>query len=196
MEDRLALVIHELRSPVAALVAIADAFAAERSALSPDQARRFLELAVAAGRSIDRLVTDEDAFSVVVERLALAPLLEEVTCGRAELEAGPALYVRGDPVRLRQAVSNLIDNGLRHGSSVRVVARADDHTIRIAVSDDGPGTPEGIDVFAPGVSGVGSTGYGLAVVRTIAERHGGRVELLSEPGVGATFTLVLPSGAG
>lgn len=196
MEDRLAVLVHELRSPVAALVAIAEAFADRRTALDPAHSRRLLELAVDACRSIDRLVTDEDAFSVEPRLVEVAPLLEGIARGRAELDVEPGLVVRADPVRLRQAIGNLLDNAERHGTSVRVAARADGAEVLIAVSDDGPGVPAGLDVFAAGVSGAGSTGYGLAVARSIAERHGGRVELVSLPGAGATFTLVLPSAAG
>ena len=194
-DDRLAVLAHELRSPVAALAAIADAFAATERRLAAADATRLLELAVAACRSIDRLVTDEDAFSVVSRRVELAPLLEEVAAGRADVQVDPGLTVSADPVRLRQAIGNLLENALRHGDTVRLAARSRGRTVAISVGDDGPGIPDDVDVFAPGVSGDGSTGYGLPIVRAIAARHGGHVELESTPGEGATFTLVLPSGA-
>ncbi len=195
MDDRLAILAHELRSSVAALVAVAEALAAERQTLQPEQARRLVELAVAAGRSIERLLTDQDVLSIAARPIAVEQLLDEVVRGRAGLDVDPGLVVVADAVRLRQAVENLLENALRHGSAVEVTARAIGDDIRIAIADDGPGVPPDLDVFASGVSGVGSTGYGLAVARAIAEGHGGRIELSSEPPAGATFTLVLPSGA-
>jgi signal transduction histidine kinase len=196
VEDRLDVLVHELRSSVAALVAIAEAFAAERPRMSPAEARRLVELAVAAGRSIDRLVADSEAFSIEARPIDVERLLDEVVRDRASIDVDPGLVLLADPVRLRQAIGNLLDNALRHGSVVRVVARADGDDVRIAVSDDGPGVPAGLDVFASGVSGVGSTGYGLAVAKAIAAGHGGRIEVSSKPAAGATFTLVLPSGVG
>jgi len=195
VDDRLAILAHELRSSVAALVAVAEALAAERQTLQPEQARRLVELAVAAGRSIERLLTDQDVLSIAARPIAVEQLLDEVVRGRAGLDVDPGLVVVADAVRLRQAVENLLENALRHGSAVEVTARAIGDDIRIAIADDGPGVPPDLDVFASGVSGVGSTGYGLAVARAIAEGHGGRIELSSESPAGATFTLVLPSGA-
>jgi len=195
VDDRLAILAHELRSSVAALVAVAEALAAERQTLQPEQARRLVELAVAAGRSIERLLTDQDVLSIAARPIAVEQLLDEVVRGRAGLDVDPGLVVVADAVRLRQAVENLLENALRHGSAVEVTARAIGDDIRIAIADDGPGVPPDLDVFASGVSGVGSTGYGLAVARAIAEGHGGRIELSSESPTGATFTLVLPSGA-
>jgi len=62
----------------------------------------------------------------------------------------------------------------------------------VDVADDGPGVDPAVDVFARGVSGAGSSGLGLWVARTIAEAHGGSLELEDGHGPGATFRLVLP----
>jgi signal transduction histidine kinase len=194
VEDRLEVLVHELRSPVAALVALAEAFPAERDA--PEGARRMVELAVAAGRTIERLVCDQDAFSIEPRAVELGAMLEGLTRGRAELDAEPGLVVVADPVRLRQALVNLLDNAVRHGDTVVVTARSSADGVEITVSDDGPGVPPGLDVFASGVSGAGSTGHGLAVVHAVAARHGGTIELVEANAPGASFRLVLPSGGG
>jgi signal transduction histidine kinase len=193
VDDRLALLVHELRSPVAALVALSEAFA-DQCADRP-RATRMLELAVAAGRSIERLVADEDAFSVETRTVDVAALLDGLAHGKAVLDVEPGLVVVADPVRLRQAIVNLLDNAARHGDNVSVVARVAGDDVQITISDDGPGVPPGVDVFASGVSGGGSTGYGLAVARAVAERHGGRIELVPSTR-GASFRLALPSGGG
>ena len=113
-----------------------------------------------------------------------------------ESTSTPGLVVSADPVRLRQALANLVSNGLRHADRVTVTAGERGGEVWIAVADDGPGVAAGLDPFAPGVSGVGSTGLGLYVARAVAEAHGGRLELTSAPGEGATFTLALPRDDG
>lgn len=185
--DRLALVAHEVRSPVAALVAIADAVAD----LPPEWRRRLLLLAVAAARDIDRLLADPELFSLRSEDVDVADLLHAVARPQVSVVA-QQLSVRGDPTRLRQALANLVDNALRYGGTVAIEARADGGRVVIDVSDDGPGVDPALDLFAQGVSGSGSSGLGLYVARAVAEAHGGSLHLLTHGGPGATFRLSLP----
>ena len=194
MSDRLGVLAHELRSPVAALAALA-----ERAAVTPlaaDTLRRVVELALAAGRDVVRLLADPELVSVAPEKVDLARVLEGIVRPGVALTAEP-VEIECDPTRVRQAVANLVDNGLRHGRNVTVDARRSGSTATITVRDDGPGVAPGIDPFAPGVSGAGSTGYGLWLAQAVAEAHGGRLELgASAPGQGAVFTLVLPLASG
>jgi signal transduction histidine kinase len=115
--------------------------------------------------------------------------------------------VRGDVHRLRQVLSNLIDNAVKYsadGEDVVVRARAADGDVLVAVSDRGPGIPleqqhlifekfgrAGID----GGSAKPGSGLGLYISRAIVEAHGGSLDVESTPGRGATFTLSLPTGA-
>jgi signal transduction histidine kinase len=190
LTDRLVLLSHELRSPVAALGALA-----ERAALPglPAEARaQLLALAIAAGRDIERLLSDPDVVSA-------RPTVTDVESLVAGLEA-PLVSVAAeraavlcDATRIRQALGNLVANGLRHGNTVSVDARVDGGSLVITVADDGPGVDPTIDPFARGVSAAGSTGYGLWIARAVAEAHGGSLELRPAPGgTGAVFTLVLP----
>jgi signal transduction histidine kinase len=188
--DRLAVLVHELRSPLAALMAIEQAV--NDPALPAEDAQRLLLLAVSAGRDIERLLADPELFSVVRVDVDVSELLDAVQGDGVTVRCDPGLAIVGDPVRLRQALRNLIGNGLRHGEHVLLQADADDREVTITVADDGPGVAAGIDPFARGVSGVGSTGLGLYVARTIAEAHGGSLELVTAPGAGATFRLALP----
>ena len=64
----------------------------------------------------------------------------------------------------------------------------------LTATDDGPGIEPGVDVFARGASGAGSTGYGLWLARAIAEAHGGSLEVVEAPR-GARLTLSLPSAS-
>jgi signal transduction histidine kinase len=120
---------------------------------------------------------------------------------RVELDVGgPLPPVIGDVARLRQAVDNLIVNAVTHGGRgpVTVRAHATGGTIRISVIDSGSGIPaaEQRRIFELGVSldpESGGTGIGLPLTKAIAEAHGGALELESTPGIGSTFTLVLPA---
>ncbi len=110
--------------------------------------------------------------------------------------------VRLDPVRLRQAVENLLDNALRHvrsGGTIEVEAGVDDRGIHVSVRDSGPGfppdfLPHAFEPFAradaddPAATGAG---LGLAIVRAVAGSHGGSATAENLPGGGARIEIVL-----
>ena len=113
--------------------------------------------------------------------------------------------LRADRQRLTQAVMNLARNAVEHtaaGAQIALGSAFADGEARIWVRDRGPGVAPAereriFERFARG-GGAGrrsdGAGLGLAIVRAIAEAHGGRVELASTPGGGATFTVVVPVG--
>jgi signal transduction histidine kinase len=187
-DERLAILAHEVRSPVAALGALA-AVAREAPAggLMP-----IVWLATAAGRDIARLLSDLDALSLRPEEIDLGGLVRSVVRPGVTCDADTT-RVFCDPTRIRQVLANLVANGLRHGTTVTVTARWHEDRIVVEVTDDGSGVPTGIDVFDRGVSGVGSSGYGLWLARAIAEAHGGTLSLSAASAGGTTFTLVVPS---
>ena len=96
---------------------------------------------------------------------------------------GPAAAL-ADPTRLRQALGNLVANGLRHGSHVTIDVEEASGSVVVDVADDGPGVDPAIDPFARGTSTAGSTGLGLWLARGIAEAHGGTLRLVPGPGRG------------
>jgi len=191
--DRLAVLAHELRSPVAALVALAER--AGDTSLADDAFRAIVELATAAGRDVERLLLDPDLLSVRSVEIDLAGLLRAVARPQVVVAVEPVTVV-GDPTRLRQAIWNLVVNGLRHGTEVTIDGGRDGDRAVIHVRDDGPGVDAAIDPFTKGVSAAGSSGYGLWLARAIAEAHGGRLEHTSAPGQGGVFTLSLPLASG
>jgi two-component system OmpR family sensor kinase len=199
--DRLAVLVHEVRSPVAAVAAISEAFVTA----SGQERGSLVGLATAACRAIERLVVDAAAVSIRLEDVDLAHLARDAAAAArlggsdVHVTAEPPALVRADPVRLRQALDNLLANASRHapGSAIAVeVAQADGWT-RMSVSDRGPGVPGAARerIFMPGVrfGDAEGSGLGLALARAIADAHGGTLTLESRPGVGATFTLALPS---
>ena len=111
------------------------------------------------------------------------------------------IIIHGQPVALRRALSNLIDNGLRYGHRVRVFLERIDGRISVRIKDDGPGIPsEEIErVFEPFYrcdrsrsENTEGTGLGLSLAKTIIENHGGTVELHNQTPSGLTVTVTLP----
>ena len=107
--------------------------------------------------------------------------------------------VVGVPDRLQQAVLNLVLNAIQatpQGGRVALQTSSSDGLVRVSVTDTGPGLPQGLSeqLFDTRVTTKpGGSGLGLPLVRMIAEAHGGSVWYRSDPGKGATFTIVLPS---
>jgi signal transduction histidine kinase len=123
---------------------------------------------------------------------------------RIEVDPEPVMIV-GDPQRLRQVVTILVDNAVRHsprGGAVHVRVRRLQDKAQLTVEDEGPGIkpadlPHVFDRFwrAPGSPGSG-TGLGLAIAATIVTRLGGRIGAGDRATGGAVFTVELPlSGA-
>jgi two-component system OmpR family sensor kinase len=193
----LAVLLHELRAPVAALARLAEAAAAapDRASLEP-----LLTLAVAAGRDVERILGDPTPRAGRLVTTHLAPLVAGATVdggGRVELLQAADPLVVADPTRLRQALANLVANALRHGTTVSVTVSVDAGRAIVEVSDDGAGVAEELDPFARGTSAAGSTGLGLWLARAIAEEHGGTLELVGPgPDGGACFRLALPCASG
>lgn len=203
--DRLVILVHEVRSPVAALSAIAETLRYE--SVEPSARRELADLVVSACRGIQRVVTDAAVASVRLQELDPGRLVRETvaaaTLGGAHVRAqvAPVLpLLEADPLRLRQALDNLVSNALTHsGSDGEVVVRAttDGDRVLLSISDSGDGIPSGEEdrIFDPGVrldTGRPGSGLGLAVARAIADAHGGTLTVESTPGEGATFTMTLP----
>ncbi|HET9938161.1 MAG TPA: HAMP domain-containing sensor histidine kinase, partial [Gaiella sp.] len=177
--------------PVAALEALA---AAAPTAPAAERAR-LVALAVAAGRDVERLVTDPQLVSLRPEAVDLGALARGLASERVVVTIAGSPRANVDPTRIRQALANLVENGLRHGTTVAIDVGARDGRVVVDVADDGPGLDEGLDPFARGTSGARSTGIGLWLARAIAEAHDGSLDPVGA-GPGARFRLVLPSASG
>ena len=217
--DFVANASHELKTPVAAVRALAETLL---TALpdDPDAGRRFAERVGREAERLEVLVRDLLDLSRVergtldVEPVDLVGLAKEVAGGYADLaeerrvklrtELRPDVSVRGDRAQLGLLLSNLLDNALRHTparGSVRVRLDTVESRAVLQVADSGEGIPAGersrvferfYRVDKARARQTGGTGLGLAIVRHVAEAHGGDVRVDSELGRGATFTVTLP----
>jgi signal transduction histidine kinase len=202
--ERLAILVHEVRSPVAALAAVAEA-AADSTRGEPDALRVLVRLALASCHAIERLVVDAAIASVRLEQVDVTVLVRDAVAAHVVrrsdvvLTAEDGLVVDGDPVRLRQVVDNLIANALAHGGpEVAVRISQAEGAVQITVSDAGLGIPshELERIFDAGVRLADDTpgsGLGLALGRAIVEAHGGSLVARSSPATGSTFTIALPA---
>jgi signal transduction histidine kinase len=122
---------------------------------------------------------------------------------RIVVDAPAGLVLDADPMRLRQALGNLVDNALRHGGrDIVLAARAADGGVVVEVADGGHGFPAALgdrafERFTRGDEARtrGGAGLGLSIVRAIADAHGGRASIASDPG-GARVRLWLPAVPG
>jgi signal transduction histidine kinase len=220
--DFVSLVSHELRSPMAAVIGAARTLQDRWRMLSAGQRESFLALIGDETSRLAELVADvldtsrieAGTFSYRFDEVDLGLVVDEAveTAVLAQQEVpviastrGPLPAIRGDRARLRQVLGNLIENAVKYspeGGEVRVSAAAANGEVRIAVKDAGPGIPPDQQgrifekfgrVDVPGASKPG-TGLGLFIARSIAEAHGGSLDVSSGTDPGATFTLTLPAG--
>lgn len=217
--DFISLVSHEVRTPMAAVIGSARTLRQRWRELTPDQRDAFLaliadetdRLAALVGEVLDSSRIDAGTFSYSFADVDLGCLVNEtvaaVELGQDSIDicahVSPDFpIVRGDPVRLRQVLTNLIDNAVKYspeGSPVEVRASASNRHATVAVVDHGSGIAP-VDrqlIFEKfgrvrGTSSKPGTGLGLYIARAIAEAHDGTLEVRSSPGEGSTFTLTLP----
>ena len=203
--ERLAILVHEVRSPVAALAAVREALSGDR--LARDDRQALIRLGIDACRGIDRVLSDVTIASVRLSTVDVVRLVEDSAA--AATLAGPVvvrsssdvprLLLEVDPQRLRQALDNLVANAVAVSppdAEVVVDVVGNDGQARISVTDRGTGVPaEQLErIFERGVqldAERPGSGLGLAIARAIAEAHGGALTVESSPGKGATFTLTL-----
>jgi signal transduction histidine kinase/ActR/RegA family two-component response regulator len=213
-DEFLAVLGHELRNPLSPIVAALDLMDM-RDEPSGRRERAIMRRQV---RHLKRLVDDLLDVSRISSgklQLELRPVnLAEVAreCAAAlpgqgiEVEAPPAVWVRGDESRLAQVLNNLLSNAVRFGSAAtRVSLAAGNGQAVLAVADEGIGMEPALlaRVFEPFYQApqplarrTGGLGLGLAIVKRIVELHGGEVRAASAgPGRGSRFEVILPLDA-
>jgi two-component system sensor histidine kinase KdpD len=216
----LAALSHDLRTPLAALLGLAESLSLTQPPLSQAQAK----IAEAVGAQTRRLI------ALVNNLLDMARiqsgevrlnkqwhLLEEVVGSalrgleatlaahplRAELPPDLPL-VEMDAVLIERVLANLLENAAKFtppGTPIAISATAGDGKLEVSVADEGPGVPEGqeetiFEKFARGrqESSTPGVGLGLAICRAIVEAHGGTIRVQRVTPHGARFVFTLPAG--
>jgi light-regulated signal transduction histidine kinase (bacteriophytochrome) len=210
---------HDLQEPLRTLVTFTQLLERRyQGKLDPD-ADEYLHYIVSAGKRMQTLIQDllefsrvntkgaeirpTDAKAVVDDALAL--LHAKTQENGATIRYDPLPTVMADPVQLRQVFSNLISNAIKFGKpgvppEIRIFAKKQDGMVQFSVRDNGIGIePQYYDrIFVifqrlHGMDTYEGTGIGLAIVKRIIERHGGRIWVESEPGKGSTFHFTVPA---
>lgn len=220
--DFVSSVSHELRTPLTSIRMFIETLQNERLT-DPDMKKNCLRL---LAQEVDRLqglvnrvieLSRWESGRAALDLEALDPsevaldAIEAMKAGTlsrpVEVDARlePGLWVEGDKASLVLAVSNLLFNAWKYGTSrmehqIRVKVEGHDKDVVISVADDGPGIPwteqrQIFEQFERGRAALDSrttgSGLGLAIVRAIVNAHEGRVELRSFPGRGAEFRIRL-----
>jgi two-component system, OmpR family, sensor histidine kinase SenX3 len=220
--DFVANASHELKTPVASILALAETLA-EAAGRDPEAVDRFVEMLGRESDRLSRLVNDLlDLSRLEGEQGERGPVPLDRVVGdeasrlrpRAEA-AGLRLVVETEPLHVAGSrsdlgllVNNLLDNAIHYspdGGEVRATLRARDGVAELRVADTGIGiASRDLDrIFErfyradPARSrATGGTGLGLAIVRHVAESHGGDVRVRSVLGAGSTFIVRLPISPG
>jgi two-component system sensor histidine kinase KdpD len=218
--DRLGALLHDLRTPLAAILGLAVTLERDDVPLEPHEARDLASRIASNARTLDRMIGDlldlqRMSRGLVDLTLVPADVGEIVTRSVKESESvrdrevlvdAETAAAQVDPGKVERIVENLLSNSVRHtpsGSRVWVRVRTEDGGALIAVEDEGPGVPMAFReaIFEPFRQGPETpehspgAGIGLALVAQFAELHGGRAWVEDREGGGASFRVWLPEGA-
>jgi PAS domain S-box-containing protein len=220
----LATASHELRNPLAAVYGAA--MTLQRTDLNLDQAsrERLLEIVSSEAHRLTRIVedilwatrVDSGRLEIAVQQFDPLEVMNGIVeSAKTHLADGVALALTapselptmvGDADKVRQVLSNLIDNAVKYspdGGRVEVLVEPQERRLLFAVRDEGLGIPpvEQSRIFEkfyrldPNLTrGVGGTGLGLYICRELVQRMGGRIWVASADGEGSTFFFDLPVG--
>lgn len=216
-------VSHELRTPLTRIRGYVEALR-DKVIEGPEKTNEVLEVVLEETLRLNRLVNDllelsrlqDGRIREELEPVDVLAILNRVKKKVEQQVVAAGLTLETDlpeelpPVlasedRLEQAVTNLVDNALRFTPApgkIRLVARREGSTIRVAVADTGIGIPpEELPYIwqrfykVDRARSAGGTGLGLAITREIIERYGGQVQVESQPGQGSVFSFILPVAA-
>ena len=215
--DFVATISHELRTPMAAVYGAAQTLLRRDIDVSGTDGRQLLEMIVTQSARLGQITEellltnqlDHGELTVAREPVDIGELVRS-TCEAMAAQVVPIVEIdddlaraSADADRLQQVLVNLLDNAVKYGGApVSVRAQRDNGGVRISVSDSGTGIAQSDQarIFEkfyradPGLSRAPSgSGLGLYISRELVRRMGGRLDVESQPGAGATFVVELPS---
>jgi two-component system sensor histidine kinase KdpD len=213
-------VSHDLRTPLAAIIASAGSLRQADVAWSTEDRADFAESIELEAERLNRIVSNVLDLGRI-EGGALRPARDwhDPTLLLADVVERMRAHAQGtelilelpddlrpillDPVEIDQVASNLIENAIRHapaGTAVTIAGCTDDEGLRVSIADSGPGVAASAvaRVFepfyrSPSDARSAGSGIGLAVARGLVAAHGGRIWIEGREGGGACFTFVIPS---
>lgn len=212
--------VHDMRAPLRAVQGFATFLEQEAGESSPAQLKEYCRRIVAGAKRIDLQITDALQYTravlqqVPMQQVSLGKLMSSILEGYPNLSPKKAVIriegdlpqVLGNESLLTQCFSNLLGNAVkfvapRTRPSVRIHAEANKDTARIWIEDNGIGIPKYAQgrlfgMFERLSSGYEGTGVGLAIVRKVVERMGGKVGVESEEGKGSRFWVELRTPKG
>ena len=221
--ELVANVSHEIRTPLGIISGYAEMLLADEYGTVPEDAAAPLQSILSASRNLTEMVSDFlqwakleaglseltsariDLEAIAGELRRLGTLLTDPERVRFAVEASPPpTDLVGDPIKLRTILRNLVTNAAKFTADgfITVTLRADPETLEVRVQDSGPGIPaeDQGTIFEPfrqirgtHIRRTGGVGLGLALSLKYARLLGGALEVESEPGVGSTFVLRVPS---
>jgi len=225
-DEFISTVSHELRTPLSSIFGSIRLLNQRADSTPDEQSRRLLELAQTSCVRLSRLVDDiidleritAGKIAYQMDSVEIAPLVRDIVESHLFLSEahgitfetrlnadGVNVYL--DANRFTQALVNLLSNAAKHsprGGVVCITAEAEGGSVRISVSDNGPGIPKSFHgkVFerfaladASTTRKVEGSGIGLSITRTLIEAFEGKVTFDTEEGAGTTFHFLLPACA-
>ena len=211
---------HELRSPLTSVKGFSATLIKRWDRFTDEQRFQFVETIHADADRMGRIVSEVlDLARLEANRLELhatsieiEPVLETAVknhsglpgAERVTIECEDGLRAWADPERLGHIVSNIVENAIKFSDEgpITVTARHNGNRVEIAVTDQGVGiAPDLIEGVFSGPAPAGGqatpsgTGLGLYLTRRLVEVHSGSIDVSSEPGKGATFTVHIPANS-
>lgn len=220
-KDFVANVSHELRTPLTVIAGYVETLLTHGDALDP-RWRKPLQRMQQQSERMQNLLEDllllakleATTYPATSQAVLVPALLESIQrdaqslsgemAHRIDLQADPALLIRGNEAELRSAFSNLVFNAVKYtpaGGHIRIHWWRDERGAHLAVEDNGPGidakhlprlTERFYRVDSSRASNTGGTGLGLAIVKHVLLRHHGQLDIESTLGKGSRFTCRFP----
>ncbi len=207
---------HELRTPLTAIKANIDYLCSyERDSISQDvydmlrvvrkninnissMVEEILEIVRLESSQLPLRIGEVNLVGLIQECASELSMLQQEI--ELVMELPESLIIKGDRKRLHDLFTNLLGNAYKftpHGGKVKVSVKMDDRSIMVEVRDTGVGIPKEhlphiFEPFYQVTKARGGSGLGLAIVKSIVERHGGWIDVESEPGKGAAFFIWFP----